>query len=85
MIKRIKDGILTHKSDLIKKIKLQFKSEIKHTRDYRTSGAPGEDSIRIKDDGVRINEKEQFKYISAVGMMLILVECSRPNISNAAR
>ena len=33
-------------SDLIKKIELQFKQEIKEMRDYRTPGAPGYSSKR---------------------------------------
>ena len=38
MIKRINGGILLHQSDLIKRIKLQFHSEIKDIRDYKTPG-----------------------------------------------
>ena len=85
MIKKINGGILLHQSDLIKKIELQFEQEIKEMKDYRTPGAPGEGSIRVKDDDVCITEKEQFKYRSAVGMMLFLIKYSRPYISNAVR
>ena len=45
MRKKINGGVLLHQSDLIKKIKLQFKQEIKEMRDYSTPGAPGEGSI----------------------------------------
>ena len=83
MIKKINGGVLLHQSDLIKKIKLQLDQEIKDMRDYRTPGAPGEGSIRVKDDDVCISEQKQFKYRSAVGMMLFLIKYSRPNISNA--
>ena len=85
MIKRINSGILLYQSDLIKKIELQFEQEIKDIQDYRTPGAPGEGSIQVKDDDVCISEKEQFKYRSAVGMMLFLVKYSRPNTSNTVR
>ena len=54
MIKRINGGILLHQSDLIKKIELPFEQEIKDIRDHRTPGAPGEGSIRIKDDDICI-------------------------------
>ena len=61
MMKRITNGgILLHQSDLIKKIELQFELKIKHIRDNRTHEAPGEGSIRGKDDDVCISEKEQF-------------------------
>ena len=46
MMKRINDRILLHRSDLIKKIKLQFEQEIKDIQDYRTPGALGKGSIR---------------------------------------
>ena len=45
MIKKINNRVLLHQSDLIKKIELQFKQEIKDMKDYRTPGAPGEGSI----------------------------------------
>ena len=57
MIKRINGGILLHQSDLIKKIELQFEQEIKDIRGYRTPGASGKGSIRVKDDDVCITEK----------------------------
>ena len=84
-IKRIKGGILLHQSNLIKKIELKFEKEIKDIQDYRTTGAPGESSIRVKDDDLCTSEKEQFKYRSAVGMMLFLKMYSWPDISNAMR
>ena len=77
MIKRINGEILRHQSELIKKIELQFEPEIKHIRDYRTPGAPGEGSIQIKDNDVSTSEKELFKYRSTVAMMLFLVKYSR--------
>ena len=80
MIKKINGGILLHQSNLINKIKLQFEQEIKDIRDYRTPGVPGEGSIGVKDDEVCISVKEQFKYRSAVGMMLFLIKYSRPDI-----
>ena len=77
MIKRINGGILLHQSDLNKKIKLQFEQEIKDIRDYRTPGALSKDSIQVKDNDECISETEQFKYRSAVGMMLVLIKHSR--------
>ena len=74
MIKKINGGVLLHQSDLVKKIELQFEQEIKEMRDYSTPGAPGVGSIPVKEDDVCIKEKEQFKYRSAVGMMLFLMK-----------
>ena len=61
MIKRIKGRILLHQSDPIKKIKLQFESEIKDIHEYISPRALGEGSIQIKNDDICMNEKEQFR------------------------
>ena len=48
MIKRINGGILLYQSELIKKIELQFESEIKDTHDYRTLGHRAKHQSELK-------------------------------------
>ena len=58
---------------------------MKDIQDYRVPGALVEGSIQVKGNDVCIREKEQFKYRSALGMMIFLIKISRPDISNTVR
>ena len=54
-------------------------------QEYRTPATPGQGTVRTTDEDDCLNDSEQFKYRSAVGMMLFLVKYSRPDIANAVR
>ena len=41
MIKKAKDGIYLHQSDLIKKIERHFGEELENVREYKTPAMPG--------------------------------------------
>ena len=46
---------------------------------------PGQGTVRVDENDVCLTDREQFKYRSAVGMMLFLVKYPRPDISNSVR
>ena len=85
MIKRAKGRIYSHQSDLIKKIERHFGKELENIRDYKTPATPGQGTVRVNENDVCLTDREQFKYRSAVGMMLFLVKYSSTDISNSVR
>ena len=82
MIKKAKHGIY---SNLVKKIERHFGKELENVREYKTPATPGQGTVRVNENDFCLTDKEQFKYRSAVGMMLFLVKYSRPDISNSVR
>ena len=52
---------------------------------YRTPSTPGFKVVRPEPEDSNINEEEQSKYKSGVGMLLYLVKHSRPELANATR
>ena len=69
----------------MRKIERFFGKEIENIQAYRTPGAPGEGIVRMRENEEGLNDQDQFKYRSAVGMLLFLVKYSRPDISNSVR
>ena len=54
-------------------------------QEYMTPATPGKGTVIVNWNDVCFIKKEQFKYKSAVGMILFLVKCSRQDIANAVR
>ena len=73
MIKKVNRGIYLHQTDLIKKIEEKFGEKLNNLREYKTPATPGQGTVRTMDEDECINDNNQFKYRSAVGMMLYLV------------
>ena len=85
MIKKVKDGIYLHQSDLIKKIERHVGEELENIQDCKTPAMPGQGTVWVDENDICLTDREQFKYRSAVGMMLFLVKYSRPDIANSVR
>ena len=85
MIKQVKDKIYLHQSDVIKKIERHFREELENIQDYKTPATTRQGTVRVDENDICLTDREQFKYRSAVGMMLFLVKYSRPDISNSVR
>jgi len=80
-----KDTIWIHQPKLIKNLKKSFGDLIKTERVFNTPGAPKTVIMRPLKDDPLLNEDDQKKFRSGVGMLLYLVKHSRPDIANAVR
>ena len=85
MIKRVKDRIYLRQSDLIKKSKRYFGEELDNIQYYKTLVTPGQGTVQVNENDICLTDREQFNYISGVGIMLFQVKYSRPDISNSVR
>ena len=61
IIKRVNGGVYLHQTDLIKKIKEKFEKELENIRKYRTPAAPGQQTVRTKEDDECLN-KSPFRF-----------------------
>ena len=85
MIKMREQWSLFTSEGLKKKIEEKYEEELNNVREYGTPATPGQGTVRTKEGDECLNESEQFKYRSVVGMMLFLVKYSRLDITNAVR
>ena len=60
MIKKVKDGIYLHQSDLIKNIERHFGEELENIRDYKTPATPGQGAVRVDENDIFLTDREQF-------------------------
>ena len=74
-----------YQDDLINKIEKNFGEHIQSMQEYDMPAGSGEHIKRPDENEPKISPKEQRKYRSGVGMLLYLVEFSRPDILNAVR
>ena len=63
----------------------KFGDEIKSMKNYKLPAGPREQVVRPEEDDIKMNEEEQGRYRSGVGMLLWLSKHSRPDIANAVR
>ena len=56
MIKRAKDEIYLHQSDLIKKIKRHFGKEMENIQNYKTPATPGQGTVRLNENDVCLTD-----------------------------
>ena len=70
-----------HQPHLIKKIEKKFGPWVKSLQQYKTPGRPGGSMLRNLN--TKIEVPNQKIYRSSVGMLLYLVQHSRPDIANA--
>ena len=86
LVKKVKDGLILHQSDLIGKLERAFDDEVCKVRSGQLPASTNEGIVVGVDDGIgNLDEKGQTKYRSGIGMLLFLVKYSRPDISNAVR
>ncbi len=74
-----------YQDDLINKIERIFGKEANKLQIYGMSTGTGEHIKRPEEDEVLIEKAEQSLFRSGVGLLLYLVEFSRPALSNAVR
>ena len=72
-------------TETVKKLEREFGEDVKKLRTYTVAGTPGIGILRPKSEDERVNEKDQSRYRSGVGMLLWIMKCTRPDISNAVR
>ena len=70
--------------ETIKKLERKFKDDVKNLRNYTVAGSVGKGVLRPKDDQEILNDEDQSKYRSGVGMLLWLTK-TRLDICNAVR
>jgi hypothetical protein len=71
--------------DLIKRMEKKYATKFKNMQHYRTPAAPGENMMKSEKDEDLINDEEQTKYRSGVGILLYLTKHLRPELSNCIR
>ena len=62
MIKKAKDGIYLHQSDLIKKIKRLFGEESENILVYKTAATPGQGTEREDENDDCLTDREQLPF-----------------------
>jgi hypothetical protein len=72
-----KGGLYLAQPDLITKMKKVFEDYIGGRIKYVTPGAPGEIIARPSEDSILVNDADQKRYQSGVGMLLYLTKHSR--------
>ena len=70
---------------LLKNLKSKFEELIKDVRSHKMPGTPKFLIVRPTEDWENVSVEDQQVYRSGVGMLLYLVEHSRPNIANTTR
>ena len=72
-------------TETVKKLEREFGEDVKKLRKYTVAGTPGVGILRPKSEEEKVNDKDQSRYRSGVGMLLWIMKCTRPDISNAVR
>ena len=70
---------------MIQKIEKEFGDLVKGLQKYQTPGTPGFHIVCPKEGDVVLDEEQQTKYRSGVGMVLYLIKYSRPDLANPVR
>jgi Reverse transcriptase (RNA-dependent DNA polymerase) len=72
-------------SHLIKSLEVKFGAEVMNLSNYGTSGTPRFKTIRPSENVDKIDPDLQARYRSGVGMLLFLINYSRPDLANVVR
>ena len=80
-----KKSLIMYQDDLINKVEKNFGELTKNMQEYAMQAGNGEHIKRPDENERKINNEDQKKYRSGIGMLLYLVKFSRPDISNAVR
>jgi hypothetical protein len=84
-IRRDGSTIYLSQSNLIEKLCMRLKDNIKNLKELETPTGPGVKVMQPKDEETRLTKGEQEEYRSGVGSLLYLLKHSRPDISNCVR
>jgi hypothetical protein len=72
-------------SHLIKNLEGKLGQEVNNLSNYGTPGTHRFKIVRPSDDVKKIDPKLQARYRSGVGMLLFLIQYSRPDLANVVR
>ena len=67
---------------LIAKLQEKFGLLVTKMQSYHTPGTPGQRTIRVKEDWMKVSKEDQKLYHLAVGTLLYLLKYSRPCLAN---
>jgi Reverse transcriptase (RNA-dependent DNA polymerase) len=70
---------------MVKKLEKTFGDEVSGLQRYKTPGTPGQGLIRAKVEEDKVEQEQQSRYRTGVGMLLYLIKHSRPDICNGVR
>jgi len=84
-VKRDDKNMWLYQAELIEKIEKYFGDDVKDRKEYDTPAGHHDHVVLPSEDDPILDEKNQSRYRSGIGMLLYLVKFSRPDISNSVR